>query len=400
MNDEPIRLPAYRSLYTAFDRFPSSKGAATHIAHASMTLAETVSPSLLFCLGDETLSTYEAGENGAADMLRFSEPIPNFLRRTMAYAQELEDVVDELADSLALCHFRDPWGGVPISARADRGYGMVYEVNGLPSVELPYHYPAVRADTLAMIARKEDFCLSQADQLIVPSGVIQQNLMRRGVAKEKITVVPNGAIIHPQAPRPVAAPERYVLYFGAVQPWQGVPVLLRAFSRLQDLDEVTLVICSSVKPKATRNLHRLARRLGIADRVHWEYQLDKPELEGWLQHAECSVAPLTECSRNLIQGCCPLKILESLAAGTPVIASDLPVVRELLKDGETGRLIQAGRVNQLALAVRHMLEDRDYARKMGEQGKAHVSDHFTWEHALAKQRAVYQTVLGGVPERI
>ncbi len=387
-----LRLGTYRSLYVAFDRFPSSKGAGTHIAHASATLAKAAPPCLLMALGDAGLDAFETGGEMGPDILRFREPIPNFLRRAAAFSHEVADVLDELAGGLRICHFRDPWGGVPICSRGERKFGIVYEVNGLPSVELPYRYPKVGAAVLERIARMEDFCLAESDLLIVPSPTIAANLRKRGVPAGKIRVVPNGATAAPARPRPEAAPGRYVLYFGAVQPWQGVPVLLRAFSRIADLADVRLVLCASVKRRATVPLRRLSRRLGLEERVRWEHRLSREELQGWLQHAAVSVAPLTECSRNLSQGCCPLKILEAMAAGVPVIASDLPVTRELIDEGANGRLVPAGRPEALALALRHLLERPGEAARLGAAGHDHITKHFTWRHSHDRQAEVYAEI--------
>ena len=112
----------------------------------------------------------------------------------------------------------------------------------------------------------------------------------------------------------------------------------RAVARLTDLDDLHLVVCSATRPKRARPFLRFARRLDIDSRVDWRFGLRHNEIGAWLAHAECSVAPLTDCPRNVEQGCCPLKVVESMAAGTPVIASDLPAVRELLVDGQHGGL--------------------------------------------------------------
>ena len=63
------------------------------------------------------------------------------------------------------------------------------------------------------------------------------------------------------------------------------------------------------------------------------------------------LAPLILNDRNLVQGCCPLKIIEGMAAGAAVIASDLPVVRELGSDGVHFLLVKPGSVDQIAQAV-------------------------------------------------
>ncbi|NJL34606.1 MAG: glycosyltransferase, partial [Chloroflexaceae bacterium] len=141
-----------------------------------------------------------------------------------------------------------------------------------------------------------------------------------GVAPENITVIPNGADILPTPPRPIHAPPRYLIYFGALQPWQGVDVLLRAFALLADYTDLWLVMCISNPPRSARDYRKLADKLGISDRMLWLFELPQDELAPWRAHALLSVAPLTESVRNVEQGCCPLKILESMAAGVPLIS--------------------------------------------------------------------------------
>jgi glycosyltransferase involved in cell wall biosynthesis len=169
-------------------------------------------------------------------------------------------------------------------------------------------------------------------------------------------------------------------------------VLLRAFARLADLTELRLVICSSVPERRARALRRLAERLGVGGRVVWRFTLPHAEVGAWLAGAELSVAPLTGCARNLDQGCAPLKILESMAAGTPVVASGLPVVRELMTDGVHGRLVAADRPAELARAIRVLLEYPDAARAMGERGRQRVRDDFGWDRARARMAEVYRSL--------
>ena len=163
-------------------------------------------------------------------------------------------------------------------------------------------------------------------------------------------VIPNGADIRASAARR-RRPSDYLLYFGALQPWQGVDTALRAFARA-DLDDLDLVICASVHQRRAKPYRKLAERLEIDDRVHWHFALPEDELARWREHALLSLAPLRDCSRNVVQGCAPLKILESMAAGVPVVASDLPAVRELITDGVHGRLVAPDRPGELARAIR------------------------------------------------
>jgi len=99
--------------------------------------------------------------------------------------QHLQNILSQQKHSLALCHFRDPWSGVPILSVKNRPYRTVYEVNGLPSIELPYAFPHIATPTLEKISALEDLCLQECDAIVVPSFTIENNLIARGVAQQQ-----------------------------------------------------------------------------------------------------------------------------------------------------------------------------------------------------------------------
>jgi glycosyltransferase involved in cell wall biosynthesis len=207
-------------------------------------------------------------------------------------------------------------------------------------------------------------------------------------------VIPNGADLPRTSAlvRPSSAPAQYLIYFGALQSWQGIDTLLRAFSRLADLEHLQLVVCGSRRSREARRAERFAEKLGLTPRMQWHWQLSAAELAPWVAHADLSLAPLRECARNVVQGCAPLKILEAMACGVPVIASDLPPVRELLRDGHEGRLIAPDRPAELARAIRVLMAYPEQRRALGARARERVAQHFTWDAALAQLRAVYRSL--------
>ncbi len=380
-----------RAAYFAFDRFPSTKGSAVHIGHMAAELFERYGGGLLGVLGGGGLPAYQR-EPGGVEIARFGEQIPNLIDRAEAYSGWVAAHLEPHLESLRICHVRDPWSALPVVTAPGRRYRVVYEVNGLPSIEMAHTWPSAAPATLAKVAELERFCLDRADAVVVPSRVIGDALRARGVPDGRIHLVPNGADVPEEAPRPEGAPDRYVVYVGALQPWQGIDVLLRAFTRLADLTDLRLVICSSVPERRARPLRRIAERLEVADRVVWRHTLPHREVGAWLAGAAVSVAPLTGCARNLDQGCAPLKILESMAAGTPVVASGLPAVRELMTDGVHGRLVAADRPPELARAIRVLLEYPEVAKRMGERGRDRVIEEFTWAGTRSRLAQIYHSI--------
>lgn len=387
---------SHRALYAAFDRFPSRKGAAIHIDRFARTLFDTFDGGVLAVLGGGGLSAHQV--EASCEIVRFPFEIPNFLERALAFERWLDRRVTELEGSLELCHFRDPWSGAPIALRARRRYAVVYEVNALPSIELPSLFPLLGPRTLDKIRATELACCDAADAIVTPSLTTADLLSSLGVARAKIEVIPNGAEPGGDALRPDDAPERYLLYFGAAQPWQGIDTLLRAFARLSDFSSLRLVFCASSDTRAWRTYARLAEKLGVADRVVWRFALDEPELARWRQHAAISVAPLTDSPRNVVQGCAPLKILESMASGCAVVASDVPPVRELIRDRENGWLVHPERPAELARALRILLDHPQLARQLAANARRTIEEQYTWDRSTSALRGVYHRLMAkGVP---
>jgi glycosyltransferase involved in cell wall biosynthesis len=323
------------------------------------------------------------------------------LERATAFAARLDAVVRGREDSLELCHVRDPWSAMGVlGSRTGRRFRFVYEVNGLPSIELPARYPLAGPRTVAKIAAMEDECLDEAAWVVTPSHTIARYLHSRGCAPEKITVIPNGADPDPTVIAPIGPPPRYIAYVGGVQRWQGIDTLLRAFARLADLGDVELVIVSAAHRRTLKPYLRLADRLDISSRLRWISGAERAEVAGWLAGAAMSVAPLTASPRNVVQGCAPLKILESMAVGTPVVASDLPAVREIVTDGVHGRLVAPDRPAELARAMRILLEHPHRAHELGAAARDRLVEHFTWDRACEALAAGYRRLVPDLPDRV
>ncbi len=377
------------ALYSAFDLFPSRKGAAIHINKFARALFEEMNGGVLYVLGNDKLPSHQI-ENDV-EIVRFDHLIKNYLKRGLAFSERLDDLIDECESTLEICHFRDVWSGTAI-LREGRKYKTIFEANGFPSVELPFAYQNVSPETIEKLHILEKFCLEKSDQIITPSYSIKRKILTYGIEEAKVTVIPNGAEIHAKVVKPIEAPRRYIIYFGAVQAWQGVDVLLKAFARLRDLDDLHLVICSSNHSRRSKLLRKLAEKLEIDSKIIWHFGLSEEELSSWLQHAELSVAPLTECSRNIEQGCAPLKILESMAAGVPVVASDLPSVREIMTDKIHGRLIHPDRPGELARIIRVLLQYPEVLKEMGENSIEKIRSEFLWEKSLETLKRKYREI--------
>ena len=381
----------YKALFAAFDLYPSPKGAATHIYHSAQALFSFFGKGILYSLSNIDYEQDLLLDFGTAQVehITFKKAIPNYLERAMAYAQDLQNII--LQDNeIEVAHFRDIWSGKAIF-ESGKKLKTIFEVNALTSIELPYKYD-LPDTTLEKIYWLEQMCLLQADQITCPSEVIKNHLLNRNIPAQKIKVIPNGANIPiiQNSENHIPFPKNYILYFGALQPWQGIEDLLKAFVYLQDYEDLYLVFCVAGAEKYAKFYQKIAEKLQISTRIIWHFALEKEKLNAWIQKALFTVAPLKDTPRNTVQGCSPLKIFESMALKTAVLATDLPVVQEILKDGESAKLVRSDRPNELARAMRFMLDYPDFRTYIANNAFNLIVEKYNWQQNKAELCRIYE----------
>lgn len=374
-----------RSLYIAFDRYPQPKGSSSHIRSMTAALAESHGPLTLLCLGAESLPLYE--RDGQIEIVRMPMMHSDLLRRATAFAEFVAQHTASRAATLERIVFRDPWGGVP-ALRAAPKCKAIFEVNALPSWELPYSRPGflTSAALQAKIADMERFCLRNAAGVLTVSDVTRSALMNEGVDGAKISTIPNAASAEffeadpADNPVPLLRDGPWCGYIGSLHAWQGVEFLIDAFA-LARVDGARLAIIHN----GAHNPREIERRVvnkGLNGRVLIHPPLPPRELAGAIATMKFTTAPLTETARNTYQGCCPVKVIESLAAGVPVLASDLAVTRELIDHGNNGMLAEPGDTRAWAHAIRAMFEK--------DSATINARRNFSWPEIHGKLRKVFR----------
>lgn len=383
-------------IYIAFDVFPSQKGAATHINHCLKALQNTFNTGLLICLGNDDMPAFQYDKDRKLYVYRWKEKVVNFLERTQKFQKAISQVLNlPLCENIKLVHFRDIWGGFP-ALRHTSTYKTVFEVNAFQHIELPNRYPNISASVLEKIQTLERYCITHCDEIMTPSKVTQLFIKQYVNDCDKIIhVIPNGVTLYEAKPLPKEISSHsspYILYFGAMQKWQGIKTLFKAFKELKDLD-LRLRICTSIPEKRTEIYKDLAISIGIADCIDWFYEQDKSTLASHIKAAAFTVAPLSSCDRNIVQGCNPLKILESMAYGIPVIASNIAVVRELIDDNITGVLVAPDRPEHLGRKMRTILEQPETLKRIGLNGKNKIEKNYLWLYQEAKMKTMYKNLI-------
>ncbi|CAG0934922.1 Mannosylfructose-phosphate synthase [Thermoflexales bacterium] len=385
-------------LYTAFDLVPSPKGAGTHIMHFLRGLVKAGYAVQLMTPGDGQLPAIDTYEGAA---VRRVPPPPD--RNFLAHALHFSDAVlthVAAAPHYNVVHYRSIWSGLALAQNKTRfDYQTVFEVNGLPSIELKYHYPALRGSDLLLKIREQELAtLALSDAIICPSGVTRAFLISLGVPRDRITVIPNGVSPHDFAATPL--PDRRaaggiptILYLGTLADWQGLDLLLEAMTRINAQQPAQLRIVGRGRHWQRKQLSKRIRKLGLEASVILDATVPHHEVPEVIAQADVCVAPLALNDRNVTQGCCPIKVIEYMACARPIVAANLPVVRELAREDIDALLFVPDDADDLARQIMRVLNDRELAEKLVTSAAARARAKLTWHEAQKKLLRVYQRLL-------
>jgi glycosyltransferase involved in cell wall biosynthesis len=167
-------------------------------------------------------------------------------------------------------------------------------------------------------------------------------------------VVPSGAA--PATADDLSLAQRSgIVYAGQLYAWKGVPNLIEAMKHLPG-EHLTLV--GGNKEADLEQAREVARAHGVLDRITFTGHVSHSEVQRYVRTARCAVIPLGDdlLARRFTS---PIKVFEYMAAGTPIVASDLPTTREVLRHEENALLTPPGDATALAAQIARILkEDR------------------------------------------
>lgn len=222
-----------------------------------------------------------------------------------------------------------------------------------------------------------ELCASRSDRIIeLPNGVDTNRFLPGSidVALRRRWAIPDDALV--------------LLFVGTLDRahyFKGVPTLLRAISRTPS---IYALLVGDGDLRCT--YEGLAKSLGVADRVRFTGSVSVAELPSLYRAADALVLPSD--TRGEAFG---MVLLEAMASGRVVIASDLPGVRAVVDDNRDGWLFPAGDVPALALAIRRLADTSPERRlAMGMAGRHKVESRYSWDRIGDRLDSVYVNVIG------
>ena len=244
------------------------------------------------------------------------------------------------------------------------------------------------------LMRREGRVWCGADGYIVTTTGNLAELERRFGKRLRVAVIPNGTRLQPdrkfETLHPI--PPLCVVYAGHLYPWKGVDVLLQALVKLEGVN-ATIIGGDAAEPDFQR-LQDTSRSIGLGSRVEFVGMVEPSRVSGLLAKGDVLVLPNVGAEPT-VNHTSPLKLFEYMAAGKPIVASNLPSIREVLRDGENAVLVEPGNPTALTSGLRRVLEDRKLAERIASRAFDEVAE-YSWDCRAERVEALLNEVMSGV----
>ncbi|MCD4678479.1 MAG: glycosyltransferase family 4 protein [Desulfobacula sp.] len=213
--------------------------------------------------------------------------------------------------------------------------------------------------------RIEEKVMSRSDTIVALNNSIKDYLQENGFTNT--CIIPNAVNAKKYTNR---GDENFILFAGRLAKIKGIPYLIEAFSELyNDYDTDLLIIGSGPDDKM---LQKMVTLKNIKNRVKFIPMVNKTELRVYL--SKCSVFVLAS-----VFECMPVTLLEAMASGKPVIASDIPGPKDVITHEYDGFLFEKQNVVQLKKYLQLCLSSDELRKKIGKNARKIVQDNYTFE---------------------
>lgn len=228
----------------------------------------------------------------------------------------------------------------------------------------------------------------QAADVVIVISPFERNLIKKsGLPVRRFAIIPPGVNVeqlqreqdNPFAQRGIKG--RVLLMVSRLSKEKGLEDVVRAMpSILREHPDVQLAVVGEDFGHK-KQLHKIVKSVGLEERVHFLGKLSRKELIGAYQHATLFTHPSHYEAFGIV-------LVESLAAGTPVIARNTTAIPHVVPDKKAGILFSSQK--ELVQSIIDLLTDDTKYHDFSAYGKQHILDNFTWDVSIKKLTALYR----------
>jgi glycosyltransferase involved in cell wall biosynthesis len=305
-----------------------------------------------------------------------------------ATATGLARVIDESGSGVLISTTPYLTAATALAVARSRKRKMIYEVRGFLE-ETWVSRAGVGAETSELFQRwreAETRTMRNADAVVTLSDGMRDEIVARGVPADRVFVVPNGVDVSsftPQAPDsalraqfgiPAGVP--VIGYIGSLVQYEGIPDLVRAAALLRD-QEVNFRLLIVGSGADAGRISSAIQEANLGSFVVMPGRVPHAEVRRYHSLIDLFVVPRT--ADRVCQLVTPLKPYEAMAMGRCVVASDVAAIRQVVREGETGRLATPDSPVDLVRVLRELIEAPEVRVKLGQTAQEWVRRERSWE---------------------
>ena len=288
------------------------------------------------------------------------------------------------------------WTGVEASLRTRRP--LFLEYNG-SEVWMARHWGRLRLADL--LERCERLNLVGATRVFVVADVERNNLIKAGVAAEKIVVNPNGVDVETFRPGiggsavrqefGIAEQETLAGFVGTFGPWHGVLTLAEAIIMLPEDCGVRFLLVGAGRFRD--EIERILQAAGKEKHVIFTGHVDHRRVPALLDACDILLSPHVPLEDGSEFFGSPTKLFEYMAMGKGIVASRLGQIGDVLADEETALLVEPGNARDLSEAILRLSESKELREKLGAAARRTAVEHHTWRHNAQRVLDAYHDLI-------
>ncbi len=292
------------------------------------------------------------------------------------------------------------------------GIPFIYEVRGFWEITRISRDPDfLHTDTYAELVRLEALTARKADHVFTLTEAMREELIARGVAGERISLLPNSADPQQFRPRPrdheIAArlgiPDGtpVIGYIGSFVQYEGLENLAQACAILAERGQdfrLLLVgnenVSGNDRGPITAEIIRIAEEEGLAGKLIMPGRIPHEEVAAY--YSLIDIAPFPRKPQPVTEMVSPMKPLEAFAMEKVVVVSSVRALTEMVKHEETGLIFEKGNVQALADTLGRLIGDPALRMRLGKSGRQWVEAKRTWDKTAARVCSMINSIAGEV----
>lgn len=329
--------------------------------------------------------------------LRSRLPLVSHWQLVNAITLRLQSLARKLRPDVLHAHSPALNGLAALRVGAKLGIPVIYEVRAFWEDAAVDHGTSTEGGPRYRLTRAlETHVLRRVDHITTICDGLRRDIVARGISSERVTIIPNA--VNPEAfpfdaPRDAALASQLGLedktvlgFIGSFYRYEGLDLLLDAMTTITRERPDTHLLLVGGGPqedalKAQVKDLQLERHIHFAGRVPHAQVARYYSLINWLIYPRRS--------KRITELVTPLKPLEGMALGKPVLASDIGGHRELIVDGDNGLLFRADSAPALTAKVLRALENRPEADRLKQRARRFVEQERCWTQSVSRYKDIY-----------